>query len=72
MTNAFTKEDFNSRPKEDGDRFYEFAYESPTELYIYLHLRLIPKLNEFEEPKSKDGNGWVVSQLKRWLTTFQL
>ena len=71
MTNGFTKEDFNSPPIEHGGRFYNFAYESPTDLYIYLHIRLIPKLHEFEGAKSKDGNSWVVSQLKRWLTAFQ-
>ena len=72
MTNTFTKQDFNSAPNdEDGGRFYDFVYKSPTDLYIYLHIRLVPNLHEFEEAKSKDGRGWVVAQLKRWLTAFQ-
>ena len=72
MTNAFTRKDFDSPPSDkDVDRFNDFAKKSPTDLCIHLHIRLVPKLHEFEEAKSKDGKSWVVQQLRRWLTAFQ-
>ena len=72
MTKAFTKKDFDSPPNDkDVGRFSDFANKSPTDLYIHLHIRLVPKLHEFEEAKSKDGKSWVVAQQRRWLTAFQ-
>ena len=72
MTNAFTKKDFDSPPNDkDVGRFSDFANKSPTDLYIHLHIRLVPKLHELEEAQSKDGKSWVVAQQRRWLTAFQ-
>ena len=70
MPKGFLKEDCNYTA-EQGDRFYDIAYSSPTNLYNYLHIRLVPKLHEFEKAKGKDRKSFVHSQLQRWLTAFQ-
>ena len=70
MPTGLIKDDCNYTA-EEGGRFFDIAYSSPTNLYNYLHIRLVPKLHEFEKAKGKDGKSFVNSQLQRWLTAFQ-
>ena len=54
MRYALTKEDLDYTIEHEG-RFLDYAQSFPTDVDLYLQIRLIPALYEFEKPEGKTG-----------------
>ena len=62
MQYTLTKEDLDYTIKHGG-RFLDYAQSSPTCVDLYLQIRLVPTLYEFERQEGK--HGWLTCQMKQ-------